>query len=273
MAMTQLTKESMAAELIEMEAWVDMMAAMPEQTKAMLGAGSVRIGEALSVSARNLPLVTFNRVMGFGLGKPGDRRALDEIAEHMRQASAPVAQIQIADFAVSEGVETMLSDSGFTRAKSNWAKMGRRTEDIPAVETSLAIAEATHDTATAFGQAIAGGFGMPPFFVPWLAALVGRERWHCYIARDGEEIVAGGALYLSDSAAWLGAAATLPQARERGAQGALIARRIADAAAHGRRWAYTETGILDGPNPSLANMYRTGFQCLHERMNWSLVPQ
>jgi hypothetical protein len=112
---------------------------------------------------------------------------------------------------------------------------------------------------------------MPPFMGPWLEALAGRKRWRCYIVRQKSDVVAGAAMYLGDRHAWLGIAATVPQARRLGAQGALIARRIADAGALGKAWAFTETGILDGPNPSLANMYRTGFELLHERSNWVLA--
>lgn len=271
--MADLTEQGLMAELIEMEAWADMMDAMPEQTRMTIGADCSQMGGAISISAKNVPLVTFNRVMGFGLRSTADRATLDSIVGHLRRNSAPVAQIQVAPFATPAGIDAMLSDAGFVRTKSNWAKMGRRTDKLPDVKTSLEIAEVTPESARGFAQAVAGGFGMPPFFVPWLEALASRERWRCYIARDGEDIVAGSACFLNEEAAWLGVAATLPQARNKGAQGALIASRLAVAAALGKTWAYTETGILDGPNPSLANMYRTGFECLHERMNWSLAAQ
>jgi hypothetical protein len=260
----------LVAELIEVEAWADMMDAMPEETKAMIGGDCSRVDGALSISAKNIPLVTFNRVIGFGLEHAADPEGLADIVGYIRSHSAPVAQLQIAPFADLAGGEKMLSDAGFARAKANWAKMGRPSANPPKIDTDITVEPAGRERAEAFAATVLAGFGMPPFLKSWLAALPGRDRWHCYVALQDGEVIAGGALYLGGEAGWLGVAATLPTARKHGAQGALIARRIADAAALGKAWVYTETGILDGPNPSLANMYRTGFECLHERGNWTL---
>jgi hypothetical protein len=66
----------------------------------------------------------------------------------------------------------------------------------------------------------------------------------------------------------------LPTHRRRGGQGALMARRIADAGAAGLDWVVTETGepIAGESNPSLANMARTGFRCVASRLNFECAP-
>jgi len=60
--------------------------------------------------------------------------------------------------------------------------------------------------------------------------LAGRKGWFLYLAMDGDMPVATGALYLSDAAgerfAELNFGSTLPDHRGRGAQSALIARRV-----------------------------------------------
>ena len=58
--------------------------------------------------------------------------------------------------------------------------------------------------------------------------------------------------------------------RRRGGQGALMARRIADALAAGCRHITTETGepVGDEPNPSLDNMFRCGFVTVASRLNF-----
>ncbi|MBL0374373.1 hypothetical protein JJB09_20375 [Rhizobium sp. KVB221] len=259
------------AETIEMEAIADMMSAMPAETGKALGADCSPIAGALSISAKNVPLVTFNRVVGYGIDHRGEAGELPKIAAYMRSHSAPVAQLQMAPFAMPGGFELRLVDAGFTRLPANWAKMGRMTDEVPQVETDLQIEPAGADRAKEFASTVLAGFGMPGVFQPWLEALPGRDRWRCYIARDGKRAVGGAALYIGEDAGWLGIAATLVEARRHGAQGALIARRIADAASLGKAWVFTETGIQDGPNPSLANMYRTGFKCMHERTNWALA--
>jgi GNAT superfamily N-acetyltransferase len=64
--------------------------------------------------------------------------------------------------------------------------------------------------------------------------------------------------------------ATLPEARGRGAQSALLTARVRAATGEGCRWLVAETGA-EGPgehNPSLHNMVRVGFEPLYERANW-----
>ncbi len=265
MTPSQMSRE---AENIEIEAWADMMAAMPAHVAAALQADCRFVGGALATSARALPVATFNRVIGLGLDAPADAASVAAIATHIRNAAAPVVQVQVAPFAEPAGIDALLGDAGLQRAPQVWAKMGRSTADAPKPATELVLEAATPDSATEFATAVTLGFGLPPLFVDWLRLLVGRERWNCYIARQGKAVVAGGAMYLGGRSAWLGAGATIPSARRLGAQGALIARRVADAAAAGKTHAFTETGVLDGPNPSLANMYRSGFALMHERANF-----
>jgi hypothetical protein len=292
------------AEETEIEAWTDMMAAMPDATRQALGADCRVVGSALSISAKSLPLVTFNRTIGLGSSLAASRRAVASIAAHMRERSAPVAQLQIAPFALTPALQETLAAEGFVAVAAKWAKLGRPAADVPALEHrtekwapvfgkgdaktksygkradsrnrqfaiagDLAVEPVEPPAAGAFAEVVLRSFGMPTVLKPWLAALVGRPGWHCYAALRGRDIVAGAALHLGADHAWLGIAGTLPEARRLGAQGALMARRIGDAAALGRRWVFTETGILDGDNPSLRNMYRSGFSLLHERTNWVL---
>jgi GNAT superfamily N-acetyltransferase len=65
--------------------------------------------------------------------------------------------------------------------------------------------------------------------------------------------------------------ATLPEYRRRGAQTALLAARIAAAAAADCTVLATETGesIAGEPNPSLANIRRAGFTQACSRLNYA----
>ena len=104
----------------------------------------------------------------------------------------------------------------------------------------------------------------------WFAQMPGADGLTTYAAFDGNEIVATSTLCVRDELASLCGAATLPAGRGRGAQSAMMARRIADANALGVRWIGTETGTEtpEDPNPSLHNMRRLGFTELYERRNW-----
>ena len=255
----------------EVEVWHDMMAALPPETVTSLGAGCRDIGGALLVAARNLPAVTFNRAIGIGLdGRPA-RENLLAIADAIRANCAPVAQLQVAPLPENAGIEPLLADAGFRPADVRWVKMGRRTDDVPMVETALAIETVTPATASEFAAVVRQGFGLPPAFDAWLAALAVRPRWVGFIARKEGIAVSAGAMYCGADCAWLGMAATLPDFRRLGGQGALLAHRVAEAASRGLPWVFTETGVLPGRNPSLENMRRAGFQTLHERENWVLA--
>jgi hypothetical protein len=115
---------------------------------------------------------------------------------------------------------------------------------------------------------------MPAGFGPLVSGLLGRPGWHHYAAFDGEQLVATGAVSIWNGIDMLGFGATLPSHRGRGAQGALMARRIRDGIALGCRWLTTETGE-DTPgqsNPSYRNMLRTGFRLAYVRPNYIYFP-
>jgi GNAT superfamily N-acetyltransferase len=108
----------------------------------------------------------------------------------------------------------------------------------------------------------------------WAGRLVGRSGWSCVMAFDGAAPVATGALFVSGDYAWLGFDATLPSHRRRGAQSALLARRLQEAAARGARLATLETGArLPGrPDNSYRNILRAGFAEAYLRQNLMSPP-
>src|SRR4051794_36591720 len=163
-----------AAEAIEVKAWHDLFEVMPAQLRGEIGGDGRMVGGALVISARNVPLVTFNRVIGLGLERPVERHDLRAIARQMQSASAPPAQLQIAPFALSSGLEADLADEGVARAPTVGAKRGRRPARPPVFDTELTIGLAGPGDAELYAATVLAGFGMPRSFSPWLAALPGR---------------------------------------------------------------------------------------------------
>jgi hypothetical protein len=123
-----------------------------------------------------------------------------------------------------------------------------------------------------FAGAVVAGFGMPQSLAPWLAAIVGRTGWHTYVARDGDKVVGGAAMYVAGERAWRGMGAMQAEAPRRGGQSALLARRVAEGLAHGVRQFATETGkpLPGEPHPSFSNIQRAGFAMAYERANWTV---
>ncbi len=143
----------------------------------------------------------------------------------------------------------------------------------PATDLRLEVLGAAW--AARAGRIMAEGFELPldSGYPGWFANALdagGRDDMRVYGAFDGDELISVAMLCVSGEIAALAGAATVSAARGRGAQGALMARRINDAAAAGCRWVSTETGseTEDEPNPSLHNMRRAGLTELYERTNW-----
>jgi GNAT superfamily N-acetyltransferase len=162
-----------------------------------------------------------------------------------------------------------LAARGYTEGYA-WMKFERDADPGASAPTDLRIEQVGPAGAFHFASVVAGGFGMPPAMARWLAALPGRPGWHCLVAYDGDTPVGGGALFVAGETGWLGLGATLPEARGRGAQSAILAERIALAARAGCTTVTTETGVRQEGRPerSYRNILRAGFREAYVRPNW-----
>ncbi len=260
------------ADDVEAAAYADLWDAAPAALRGRLGLALHRVADATLLVAPGLPTPMFNRAIGLGLSEAASAQALDELQAVCRSAGVRAWWLHWNPHARPAGFESQLVARGFAAPPRRlWAKMLRPAADAPAVATSLALAPADAATAAATAQAIVTAFEMPPFMAGWLQTLHGRPRWQLLALRDGEAVVGGGCLFVDGDTGWLGMGAVAASHRRRGGQRALLARRIADAAAAGARWVVTETGLPvgDEPNPSLANIRAAGFACVAERSNWA----
>lgn len=87
---------------------------------------------------------------------------------------------------------------------------------------------------------------------------------HCFLGRTDGRGVAGSAMGMLDGVAWMFGDATLPEARGRGLQQALIQARLAFAVAHGCDLA--GVSVIPG-SASNRNYERAGFQLVYMRVN------
>ncbi len=273
-------------ETVEARLYDDLFDAVPPELASREGLRLHRHGGARYLTAGGHDHPMFNRVMAVGLddgpAAAGAAEAtLDRAAAHYREAAVRRWMVQLLPHMESEAFRAAAGERGVIRLRG-WAKhLGPARADVPS-RTDLRIVRVDGDLAgeerermsEAWAGILVENFGLPPAFAPWLEGLVGRERWTLYVAKDGDTPVATGALFLSDVEgerfAELTFASTLPDHRGRGAQSALIARRVADARALGARWIATETDeeLADKPNPSYRNLKRLGFPVVYVRANW-----
>ena len=160
-----------------------------------------------------------------------------------------------------------LERRGYTLAGS-WMKFERGAEEPLVPATDLTVSE-TAD-ASAFALAAGEGFAVPGRLRALFASTVSAPGWRCFVAWAGDEPAGAGALFVDGDAAWLGVGATRPAFRRRGAQGALLATRIAAAIESGATVLTTETGERSDarPNASYRNILRAGFREAYLRANW-----
>lgn len=256
-------------EFTEGAAYADLLRAAPPEWHSE---ASETPGGVLLISPA-VDLMLFNRLIGCGVEQAA--RAGDVQASIARLRAIGVRQyaVQLSPAAEPPALREWLSNDGLA-VRDRWTKVYRDAAPAAAVSTDLRVTRVESPDADVFGDVVAAGFGMPPAFRPWLAATVGRPGWRQYLAWSGDEAVAGAALFLRGDVGWLGVAATRPHARRRGAQSALMARRIEDGRALGCRWFVTETGedTPARPNPSFHNMTRAGFQVAYHRENYMPPP-
>jgi hypothetical protein len=136
----------------------------------------------------------------------------------------------------------------------------------------LSVKEIGPDDAQTFEDIVATPLGVPEGLGPHMRSTVGLPGWRFYLVYDGDRPIAGAALYVRGRMAWCGLGATIESDRRRGAQSALFARRLYDAAKDGCEWVTAETlaETADQPNQSYRNMSRAGFVSLYDRPNYLL---
>jgi GNAT superfamily N-acetyltransferase len=234
------------------------------------GADAVRVGGAVCAVAARIEEVTINRVIGLGISEPATGAALDRIADVYGSIRHAIA---LAPGARAAGLAAMLRERGYEPAHA-WIKFARAAADPPAPATDLRIERIGPERADEFTAVLAAGFQIPQTVTAMLSHLPGRRGWSWYLAQDGDEPVACGALFVHGRHGWLGQAATLPAHRRRGAQSALIAARIRAAAEAGAEVVVTETGEIvdDRPTISYHNILRAGFRAVYLRPNYVSPP-
>jgi GNAT superfamily N-acetyltransferase len=260
------------AEIVEARAWSDMVAGAPPALASALGLRCERRGGATCLVAPGVPAPLLNRAMGLGCTEAASEADLEEILDCYRDARVRRFWIHLAPAARPATLRGWLQAAGLAPdpALPAWAKVIRGPEPPPDQGTSLRVAPVDQASAAEFGSALALAHALPAGFAAWFEALAGRTGWSAYGGFEAGRVVAGGLLFVSGTTAWLGAAGTLPSHRGRGAQGALLARRIREAIAVGCTAIATETGDVP-TNPSLRNLARAGFRRVGVRLNYAPV--
>lgn len=189
-------------------------------------------------------------------------RWVNRVAGDLSEADVPLIAAWYGGVAHMISTHEPLDGYGY-RAGLAYAQFERVPDAAEAAPTDLRVEQVGSQGGLHFARPVATAFGIPE---GPLRFLPGRPGWTCLVAFAGDDAVAAGALFVEGDEGYLTLGGTLPAARGRGAQSALLAERVAVAGRLGLRAVTTETGADGGP--SFRNILATGFREVGEIRNW-----
>jgi len=263
----ELVERAKKVEAVEAAAW---KACFDLAAGGELGGLTAESGGATVMRVAKLPVGMFCKVIGLGMERPATTDDVARILAWFSEAGVDDVWFQPLPAAEPAGLLPLLERSDVRPVAREWGQFVFGAEAPPHVETDLDIREVGPEAAADFSRTVIAGFGLPAFTEPMIGALPGHGGWRAYVAYDGGRPAACGAVFTQGSAALLGFGATLAEYRRRGAQRALLARRVRDALDAGCDTICTQTGVdPEGEGPSWRNIVGTGFRLLYVRPNCS----
>lgn len=264
---------SAIAENIDALEWADCIRAATPAMREDLGIALLHAQDFVAGTVAKADVLALNRVVGLGVTQAADAEQVDALVAAYRAAGASRMMVQLTPDAEPHDLRARLEERGFKRHNA-WMKLVRSCDvDVPTAETDLDIRILPPDRVQHLADIVANGFGWPDVLARWIAVIPGRRDWYFYGAFDDERLIGTGGMYVHESTAWLGFCATTPEGRRRGAQSALIERRLRDARELRCDWAVAETAedLPHRPSPSYRNVRRFGFDLAYARPNYVLA--
>jgi GNAT superfamily N-acetyltransferase len=210
------------------------------------------------------------QTFGLGLFEELTAAALDEMERFFFERGATVMH-EVSPFAGTATLD-LLCARGYRPFEISSVLF--RTVETPADElpADIQVRIVANEEASLWGAISARGWthDHPEFeeFVRDMGVLcVARQQSPCFLAELDGAPGAAGALVLHDGVAVFGGAATVPEMRRRGLQGALLHERMRYAAQHGCDLAMM---VAEAGSESQRNAERKGFRVAYTRLKWRL---
>lgn len=267
---------SALAEHVEAESLAALFDLASPSVHEALGLEYLRVGGGVAAVANAGPMQRqWSRAVGFGWAEPITDDIVDQVCDLNRRHGAQEVWFQVSPWVRGEW-ETTLETHGFT-PDLTWTKYVRDTSPPPDAFTVLRVRQLTAADAHEYADVYAEGTcadsvnaQVAASVREWALGQFGSSDWKVFGAFDDERMVGCASMYLAgESAEFLGAA-TIPSARQQGAQSALLVERLRCAARSGCRWVSTEVANTaeSGAGAPVGNLRRLGFAALYERRNW-----
>lgn len=208
---------------------------------------------------------------GLGMSEPVTATVLDELEDFFRSRGAAVHH-EVSPLADPSAL-ALLTERGYQVIEFTnvlWQPLGPPRPGDPG-DLLVDAREARPEEHDIWAATAARGWSEQPELLDFMHELAGVNRYRQnFVPFVGElegAVIAAGGLSLCDGVAVLAGASTVPEARNQGAQHALLDARLRYALAHGCDLALM--GALPG-SASQRNAERQGFRIAYTRLKWRL---
>lgn len=240
--------------------------------RASSGAAVLRVAGGFAVyCGKNSPIT---QAVGMGLEGPVSKREFDALEEFYRSLDEPV-RVETCPMADPTFIEHF-GQRGYrvTEFSNVMARPVMNSETFPEPPAGISIERAGKDKIDLWTQTVSQGFAdqfpVSQELIETMKMFALAPKTELYLASIDGKVAGGGTLALHDGVAGLFGASTLPVARRRGVQTALLQKRLARAAQAGSDLAVS---LAQPGSASHRNIVRQGFRALYTRVkferNWT----
>lgn len=209
------------------------------------------------------------QTFGLGVAETPTATLLDTIEAFFRERGASV--MHEVSPTVDLSVLALLSSRGYHPIELTSVLYQPIEAASVAASADVSVRLTRDGEADRWAAVAANGWGESPEIVAFVRAMgevsARATDTYAFFAEVNDTPIATGSLHLHDGVAVLAGASTIPSARRRGAQNALLAARLAFAREHGCDLAVM--GALPG-SASQRNAERNGFRLAYTRIKWAL---
>ena len=266
-----------AIECIEAESAHSQHVCAPVDEAHRLGMVAGRIGAATTVLTRHSSNLYFNRLIALGQSSPATASQLDHFLDSARAHRVKSVGVSVGASTRPRKLTGWLKDRGFERAHPG-AKLWRDASSLPRSPCALQVhvRRVRPADASAWVDVVSQVWRTFGSRRPWYEARVPAPGWYHYLAWIDDEPVGAGALFVGDVGSTrvghLVDGVTLGRWRRRGAQSAIIRRRVSEGRRLGCELFTSETAppLPRMPLVSFRNLQRQGFEMAYLRDSWKL---
>ena len=265
-----------SSEAVQRKAWRLLSHAAPPDLVNPLGIRCEETGSTLYQGALGVSGAQFNKVFSFGIDGDVTSASIEAAADWLRHACCKQSLLMVPSERNAEEIDGLLLANRFQRFPLDIAIFHLDVADMPELShaSDIDVRPVGPENAIEFGHVLSEGLEAPAA-ASWLAAFaIGHPGLTAYLAYEGSRVIGAAALFIDGEWGWLFIAAVRPAYRKRGAQTALLQRRLEDGRKAGVR-TFNVGALHPAPGhgdvfSSYRNIERIGFKLAYNRPNYVL---